>query len=283
MLCPHRFIFLVSVCLGVRLVPCVMGQISPASERPDIGAEAGALPPLTTELAKRGARAVAAKRWDEARAVYQEMVTSAPLNPLALTNLGTVAYQQKDYPAAAQALETAVGQNPKLGNTWLTLGLVRYAQEQPMLALSALSRAVAEQPSDPRSRNALAAVLKSLGWTQAAEMELQKALDLNPESGESHFNLALLFSERRPPSLELCRRHYLRALDLGAKRDDLLEKQLAEDGANSAPEAKSAEQNAGLSAALKAVDKAVQPRTKSAPKPTPPAKPVKPQSQPPKP
>jgi Flp pilus assembly protein TadD len=90
---------------------------------------------------------------------------------------------------------------------------------------------VAEKPDDPRSHNYLAAVIKALGWTTAAESELQKALDLDNNYAEGHFNLALIYLERKPPAIEMARRHYLRALELGTPKDELVEKQLKESGA----------------------------------------------------
>jgi len=191
------------------------------------GAEAtGGLPALTRELAQRAATAVSKRDWAAARAAYQEMVEADPANAPALANLGAVEYQLKDFDAAIAHLEKALAVKPGLAQTWLTLGMVHYEREDPMRALSAISRAVAEKPDDPRARNHLAAAAKALGWLGAAESELQRALDLDPEYAEAHFNLALIYLDRRPPAVELARRHYLRAVELGTPRDELVEKQL---------------------------------------------------------
>jgi tetratricopeptide (TPR) repeat protein len=230
-----------------RLVFCLLctGPVSlapaqseaPAAEKAgakvvDIGAEdgreAGTLPPLTQELAQRAAAAVSKRDWKAARAAYQEMVDADPANAPALANLGAVEYQLKDYDAAVGHLERALAAQPGLAQTWLTLGMVHYERDDPMRALSALSRAVAEKPDDPRAHNHLAAATKALGWLGAAEAELHRALDLDPGYAEAHFNLALIYLERRPPSIELARRHYLRSVELGTPRDDLVEKQLNE-------------------------------------------------------
>jgi tetratricopeptide (TPR) repeat protein len=106
--------------------------------------------------------------------------------------------------------------------------MVHYQRDEFYRALSAVSRAVAEKPDDARGHNHLAAVNKALGWTTAAEAELQKALDLDPGYAEAHFNLALLYLERKPPAVEMARRHYLQAVELGAPGDELVEKQLKE-------------------------------------------------------
>lgn len=188
--------------------------------------EAGTLPQLTHELAQRAAAAVSKKDWMTARSAYREMVEADPANAPALANLGAVEYQLKEYDTAIVHLEKALAAKPSLAQTWLTLGMVHYERDDPMRALSALSRAVAEKPDDPRAHNHLAAAAKALGWLAAAESELQRALDLDPDYAEAHFNLALTYLERRPPGIELARRHYLRAVELGIPRDELMEKQL---------------------------------------------------------
>jgi|GEM_PF-837415 len=190
--------------------------------------EAGTLPELTNELAQRAAAAVSRRDWPSARAAYSEMVEADPDNAPALANLGAVEYQLKDFDAAVGHLERALAAKPALAQTWLTLGMVHYERGDAMRALSAISRAVAEKPEDPRGHNHLAAAAKALGWLGAAEAELQRALDLDPQYAEAHFNLALIYLERRPPGVELARRHYLRAVELGTPRDELVEKQLNE-------------------------------------------------------
>jgi Tfp pilus assembly protein PilF len=70
--------------------------------------------------------------------------------------------------------------------------------------------------------------VKKLGWLDAAEAELQRALELNPDYTNAHFNLALMYLERKPPAIELAKRHYDKAIALGAEKDELVEKKLKE-------------------------------------------------------
>ena len=81
-------------------------------------------------------------------------------------------------------------------------------------------------PADPRAHNSLAIILKRIGWTNGAEVELQKALDLDPDYTEAHFNLAVMYLERKPPSLEMAGRHYRKARALGAAPDEIVEQQI---------------------------------------------------------
>jgi len=191
--------------------------------------ETGKLPQLTTELSQQAAAAVSRRDWAAARDAYREMLVEDPDNALALANLGSVELQMRELDAAVDHLDRAVRQKPALTQTWLTLGMAYYEREENLRALSAISRAVADRPEDPRARNYLAATAKALGWLGAAESELQRALDLDPNYAEAHYNLALIYLERRPPALEIARRHYLRAVELGTPRDPLVEKQLNEE------------------------------------------------------
>ena len=70
--------------------------------------------------------------------------------------------------------------------------------------------------------------MKEFGWADAAEAELQKAIELKPDYGIAHFNLALMLLERRPPALELAQRHYDKALALGVAKDEVVERRLKE-------------------------------------------------------
>lgn len=189
--------------------------------------EAGTLPPHTTELAKKAATAVSKRDWPTARDAYREMLKADGENPLVLSNLGAVEFQLRDIDNARTHLEQAVRLNPKLARSWVTLGLIYYEADQPLLAVSALTRAIHDEPDNPVAHNYLAVVAKSLGWINAAELELQRAIDLDPKYAEAHFNLSLVYLERNPPAAELARRHYLHARDLGTPADQLVEEQIA--------------------------------------------------------
>ncbi|MGK0188966.1 MAG: Flp pilus assembly protein TadD [Verrucomicrobiales bacterium] len=190
--------------------------------------DAGSLPAYTSELAKKAANAISKRDWGTAKAAYEEMLESAPDNALTLSNLGAVEFQIGDTANARTHLERAVQQQPRLAATWTTLALIYYQEKDLHLALSAISRAVHERPNNARARNYLGVIIKSLGWSNGAEAELQRAIKIDPNYAEAHFNLALMFLERKPPAIELASRHYAKARALGAAPDKLVEKQLVE-------------------------------------------------------
>jgi tetratricopeptide (TPR) repeat protein len=186
----------------------------------------GRLPGLTSGLSDLAAQAFARKDWDKARAYYLEMLAAEPDNALTLANIGAVEQQVGRLKEARNYLLRAVKINPALQQTWLALGLVCHEMGDSYLAVSALTRAAYEDPLDPKAHNYLAVVARALGWLDAAEAELQRAIELKPDYANAHFNLALMYLDRKPPSVELARRHYGKAVALGAEKDEVVEEKL---------------------------------------------------------
>jgi tetratricopeptide (TPR) repeat protein len=80
------------------------------------------------------------------------------------------------------------------------------------------------------SHNYLGCACSQKGWQEVAEKEFTKAIELNDNFADAHFNLALIYATEKPPSLEMARRHYKRALELGIQPNPQLEKLLRMDG-----------------------------------------------------
>ena len=183
----------------------------------------GELPEELQEFARKGALASAAKEWKKAREAFADMVKAAPDNALALANLGMVEFRLEEYEAARDHLQESLAIKSNVAHHWLALALCHYQMENRDLALSCLFRARHEDERDPRVHLYLAVIARDFGWLIASEKELRRAIALDPEYTDAHFNLAMLYLEQEPPALELARRHYFNALDLGAKRDAKIE------------------------------------------------------------
>jgi Flp pilus assembly protein TadD len=124
-------------------------------------------------------------------------------------------------------LQKAVRLDPDASPAWLALGILHYDAGRLDAALAALAQAVLIEPKNARAHNYLAATLGAKGWRDGAEAEFQRAVELAPDYGDAHFNLAVLYPQRTPPSIALARRHYQKSLDLGQRPDPLVEKSLA--------------------------------------------------------
>ena len=80
--------------------------------------------------------------------------------------------------------------------------------------------------TEPRAHNYLGVVLGRKGWLDGAEAELRRAVEINPGYRDAHYNLAVIYLQRKPPAIELARRHYFKSIDLGGQRDPDIEKSL---------------------------------------------------------
>jgi len=224
---PLRLLF-----FGLLFLSLLPGSVTAQVPSDRVGvanpAKTGSLPPDTATLGKRAAAAFSSRDWDAARAAYMEMLQVEPVNALVWANLGAVEQQAGRSNEAVEAFEQAVRLNPGLVQSWIALGLSYSERGDAYRAVSALSRAVHEDPTDARAHNYLAVATKNLGWTQAAQVEFEKAIALRPDYGVAHFNLALTYLDQRPPATELARRHYEQALKLGMEKDEIVERKLKE-------------------------------------------------------
>ncbi|TDU81655.1 tetratricopeptide repeat protein [Prosthecobacter fusiformis] len=188
----------------------------------------GGLPDHTTVLAQKAATAFGEQKWEEARAAYEEMLKLDENNALAWANLGAVEQQAGKTAVALECFEKAVQINPKLAQSWSALGLIYSSEGDTYRAISCFTRAIHEEPTDARAHNYLAIAAKNLGWIDAAQNELQRAIELNPQYGIANFNLALLYLDQKPPAIELAKRHYEKAVSLGVEKDEIVERRLKE-------------------------------------------------------
>ncbi len=157
---------------------------------------------------------------------FEKVLTLVPGNPAATINLGLIAYRQHRLPESETLLRQVVKNNAEAGLAWLILGIVYYEEEKLEAALAALAQAVYLEPKDARAHHYLGVILGRRGWLSGAEDEMRRALELQPNYPEAHFNLAVFYLQRNPPALELARRHYQRARDLGAAPDPQVAKLL---------------------------------------------------------
>ncbi|MEO8044923.1 MAG: tetratricopeptide repeat protein [Spartobacteria bacterium] len=165
-------------------------------------------------------------KFKEAEKQYQEILTKSPNNLYSLSNLGVVLFRNGKLKAAELTLKKAIAIAPKDEFTHTTLGIVYYQQSKFDDALSELTKSLAINPKSATAHNYLGITASQKGWQEAAEKEMLAAIEVNPEYADAHFNLAVVYSTSQPPAKELARRHYEKALALGAAPDPALDKLL---------------------------------------------------------
>ncbi|HEY4416553.1 MAG TPA: tetratricopeptide repeat protein [Verrucomicrobiae bacterium] len=171
------------------------------------------------------------KEYDLAEADYHKILQIDPNNSLALGNLAAIEMEENKFDAAEKDFKTALAQDPEDAYTLSELGVLKIRQEKYDAALDYLSQAAMYDPKNSEIQNHLGVVLSHKGQSGPAESALRKALELDPNSASAHNNLAVVYLNENPPSAQLARWHYEKAIAGGEPRNPDLEKMLAEKGA----------------------------------------------------
>lgn len=211
------------------------GGATGAEAAPDVTAQAGVpaegaaetlvLPEMSPELKdllSKARDAFVGGNFAEAEKLYQKVVEQQPENVLALANLGVSQFRQGKLTAAQLALERAIKVSPSDAFSLTTLGAVMIEQNRIEEAVSYLERASQSSPDDPIALNYLGVASSQLGQFGRAEQSLRRAITVKPDYAEAHFNLAVIYATAKPPSMALAKRHYEKALELGAGPDKRL-------------------------------------------------------------
>lgn len=184
---------------------------------------------VTSEL-RESAAAMGRGEIVPARTGFKRVLERQPENLVALVNLGWLAQREKAWDEAEAYLRRAQRLAPENAAVWLALGIAVLEQGALEHALGAFAQVVAFEPKNARGHRLLAMTLARKGWYSAAEEELRRALEIEPDDAGAHFNLAVLYLHRHPGAVELARRHYYRAIDMGVAPDPAVEEVLSEGG-----------------------------------------------------
>ena len=178
------------------------------------------------QLHDEGLKAFKAGNFDAAKFAFEKVLGISPGNAAALINLALVEQRTRHYDTAEKHLRSLLRDNPDSATAWLLLGIGAYEQDKLDAAHAHLAQAILYAPNDARAHQYLGATLGRRGWYSAGEEELRRAIEIEPKSADAHFNLATLYLQRPTPAIELARRHYTRALELGATPDEKIANQI---------------------------------------------------------
>ena len=178
------------------------------------------------KISKRAITAMAKGDLNAARQDFIKVLQSVPDNVPTMINLGLVEFRSKNLEEAERRLQGAVRLAPDTSLGWLILGIVQYDRSRFDHALASLAQAVVLDPKSAMAHHYMGVTIGQKGWYSGAEDEMRKAIEIDPNYAEANFNLAVFYLQRTPPAVELARRHYQRALELGAAPDPDVEKGL---------------------------------------------------------
>lgn len=181
----------------------------------------------TKVLTRKAEQAFAGGNLRDAEILYSKALESSPSNVPIMVSLAAVKTRLGNQEESNALLKRTLKLDLENAPAWLLLGMNALEQKHPEEALADLMQAALRDERNPRAHNYLGIAAGRKGWNDFSEQELRRAVELDPGYADANFNLAVLYLRRTPPLLEQGRRHYQRALDLGAARDPAIDVQLA--------------------------------------------------------
>jgi hypothetical protein len=159
----------------------------------------------------------------QAESSFRDALVYSPDDYFALSNLGVVEFQLGKLKEAEELLLKASQKTSDSSFALTTLGIVHYRQERLADAEKVLRKAIVVNQQDFTAHNYLGIVLAASGKGGAGESEIMKALEINPQYADAHFNLAVIYATGKPPAKMMAKKHYAKAIGLGAPPDPSLE------------------------------------------------------------
>lgn len=195
------------------------------------------LPPGAGAMMAEAQRLFVAGEFETAEKKYLDVLRQDDKNVYVLAHLANAQLALNHLEDCEKNVKTALSVDPDDAASLFLLGNLRLKQEKVDEALDALSRSAQINPTNAVTQNSLGTALSRKGMEKAAESALRKALQLDPGFPEAHHNLAIIYATQKPPSMELARWHYKKAIDAGQPRNTSLEKVLNPPAAADAPAA----------------------------------------------
>jgi tetratricopeptide (TPR) repeat protein len=203
---------------------------APAAKRPS-----RELPPAAVPLMAEAERAIDAGRFADAEQKLNEALKVDESNVRVLVNLAAVQLDQDKPAEAEQALKKALASDPEDSASLYLMGSLKFRQQRYDEAVESLSLSARLDPAKPQTQYFLGMALVQKGSRQAAETSFRKAVQLRPDWGDPHYQLAVLYATQPSPATALAGYHYKKAIAGGTPRNPEFERFLEKPAAGRAP------------------------------------------------
>jgi Flp pilus assembly protein TadD len=216
-----------ALALGVLALSLLGSGILPTKSEAAPEVISNEIPPEVLSLRKEAEKSFVAGNLQKADSLYSRALGVVPNNPSLLVSAAAVKTRLGKLDESRRMLREALSLDLDNAAAWKLLGMNALEQKRDEEAFACLAQATLHDETNPRAHNYLGMAAGRKGWGEASEQELRRAVELDPNYADANFNLAVLYLGRTPPLVELARRHYQRALDLGAQRDSAIENLIA--------------------------------------------------------
>lgn len=153
--------------------------------------EVGRLLQTSLDYTVRGTRALDARRWPEAIALFRRGLELSPQDPILHLNLGTALYLSGETASAVGQFEEAVRLLPGYPKAHFTLGVIFDAAGRDDDAVTHLTRAVSGDPGLTDARLTLADALRRTGRVDAALAHYDAILREDASASQARFGQAM--------------------------------------------------------------------------------------------
>lgn len=195
---------------------------APAVQETVTGSGDGVLSKLLAE----GEQALKAKDYAKAVEAYKEAVRASPKDVNALLGLGDAHQKSGQFEEAEAALKKCLENDPDNAVACHTLGLTYFRANRLNDSMRAFEESLVRDSQQALAHHYLGIIASRLKQAPRAEKEFRTALAINPDFGEAHFNLAVLYIGWEPPQIDKARTEYQSAISKGVVPDANLQKLL---------------------------------------------------------
>lgn len=131
-------------------------------------------------LYRQAARHLATGEYDEAEALYRDLIDKEPQNSNGYIGLATSLHLQGNYEAAQAAYEQALQISPKSVAALVGLGSALSAQGEYAAAEQHYAAALELNPADPNAHWGMALALQRQGRLEEVREHLERVIELSP-------------------------------------------------------------------------------------------------------
>jgi predicted O-linked N-acetylglucosamine transferase (SPINDLY family) len=149
------------------------------------------------EILDKGLTLHKAGKLEEAKLIYEKLLTKDQNNFQLINLLGVISLQQKNFNDAITQINKAISLNPGHHALYNNLGVAYKETEKYESAIENFKRAIEIKPNYAEAYNNLGIIFKKKYQYNEAYNNYQRAIELNPHYAESYNNLGLLYGDTK--------------------------------------------------------------------------------------
>jgi predicted O-linked N-acetylglucosamine transferase (SPINDLY family) len=149
------------------------------------------------EILDKGLTLHKAGKLEEAKLIYEKLLTKDQNNFQLINLLGVISLQQKNFNDAITQINKAISLNPSHHALYNNLGVAYKETEKYESAIENFKRAIEIKPNYAEAYNNLGIIFKKKYQYNEAYNNYQKAIELNPNYAEAYNNLGLLYGDTK--------------------------------------------------------------------------------------